>query len=320
MKYDIYNLTHYDLDGVVCNIILSLLFKNIKTYCCGYGKLDDKIDTIIRDYKFDKPKALLITDFCLTVEHLKKLIKRGIKIIYIDHHIDSLPYKKTKKFKHYIDKNKSGALLTFEYFEKRLSKKYKEGVVEKVKTLVKLANDYDLWKLEDKRSYYINQLFWDYNFWRFRQRFRYGFKNFFSEEINKVKKYIKELKKYAYSTERFVFPNDKKDAILIVDPENKLANDATLIFKKFNFYFILRTSASDVSIRVRNVPEDLNVSEIMSEKFEDLDHIFKKEDYGGHAKAAGFSTKNIKKDETFNQIINLLYEALASKKGELEEK
>lgn len=187
------SITHSDLDGVVCAIL-------IKEYCRQKGhELEifkahyNDIDTIFKD-NYDKNKFIIISDISLQKE--PEWATKVNNILYIDHHSTVKSNLKNK----YVNYTKAGCQLVFEYFSQRGVKFSPE-----FEKLTKLANDYDLWQNKYKLSTMVNYLYFLYKFESFLTRFTKGFNELSKEELFYLQQKQREI--------RNVLTNIKYDAI-----------------------------------------------------------------------------------------------------------
>ena len=81
--------THTDLDGVGCEILGKLVFKeNINIERCGYGNIDSKVEEFLTDInKYDK---VFITDISVNKKVADKLNNISDKVVLLDHHKTAL--------------------------------------------------------------------------------------------------------------------------------------------------------------------------------------------------------------------------------------
>jgi len=305
----IVNLTHHDLDGIVSHIIVTKVFgkENIIDYHCGYGKIINQLNKMvdIKD-KYDID-TVIVTDMALEPYHLKILTTNFDKVIVIDHHQTSeifLDKQIPKKLKVIYDNTKCGALLTYEFFENKLNKKYNLKELANLYKLVMLANDYDLWKLKDNKSYILNEVFWSYGWDKFYSKFKNGFIEHTPENVKMVKNKIKIKKDYLKSADKELI-GDKGVFILDIESsKDSISNDITLFLKDYNFYFVYLPKTNQISIRVRNV-ENVNIAESMNRVLNQESNV---KSYGGHPFAGGFILEEDIKEDKFYGIIEELYD------------
>jgi len=230
----ILNLTYYSLSGVISHIILRNSFKNIRYLTCGYEKLDKNIHEIY----LEPGEKLICSNFVLNQQQYDYLYKLDNKLIYIDHHLGSKELQ-LKDNKNILNQKYSSCLLTYMIFEKFIKDNR-----EKLKKLAILGHVYDKWEINSKNfnsAYFLNEIFWKYNFDSTVERFKNGFTGFEKNEkiyVNdKIKDKWKRLKKLNIKE---LDGLDKKNAVLVLlnKEEYDLINDVQVAYKKYDIYFI----------------------------------------------------------------------------------
>jgi len=265
----IFLLTHYDLDGVVSYIVAKNAIDIDSVYKSGYERREDKVNSIIKDAKEENPDILIVTDFILEIEHLKKLKKVFKKIIYIDHHPDSINNKNEIEklcYKTSIKEEESGALLVFNLFRNIIKKKVDDETYINIKKLAIIASDYDLWQHKYKVSRHVDVLFWYYHKWNgFIRRFGKGYEGYEGLSVKEkeyVEQYDKDLKEIFKEMDMFTFPDDGEDqhnAIFFVS-DQFLINNLTLFEPHYNYYFGYNDVRGKLDVRLRERDSlDLNI-------------------------------------------------------------
>ena len=166
------HLTHNDLDGSGCSILMRAVFKNLKTLRVGYGSIKETLLDIIENVE-DFPN-LFITDLNFKKEEFDILLEYGVnfnRIIYLDHHIYDYEINDRKRENLYveIDSTRCGTELTWYFlsycgFEEML----------KYQNLAYLIGVYDLWKSKHPdfpEARDLNRLFWYMGAKNFEKRF-----------------------------------------------------------------------------------------------------------------------------------------------------
>lgn len=130
-------VTHADIDGHCAAALVKKKYPHARIIVSNYGK-----DT--PDYAFVQGGKLFVTDFSLTPIEFEKARRRGMQIIWIDHHkarIDELQ-SQGFNFEGLRSGDRCGAMLTHEYLFPG----------KPVPEFVKLVNDYDMWSFRDGRT------------------------------------------------------------------------------------------------------------------------------------------------------------------------
>jgi len=270
-------VTHYDLDGVVCAILLHSFIPNLSIVSTGYNRLND-----IADEEIFNNKALIITDLALDKHHVNNLFLSNNKILWIDHHESSLPYKdlSNDKVKIYINPKFCGAGNVLKYF------KDKQKFSEPLKTLTYLTNDYDMWQLKEVESRILNYIFWERKFNAFYKLFANGYDKSIVESFRPAyERKQDEIKRYLDSCDKYEFDSDNKKILLIF--ASKDVNDVTLTLPNYDYYFIV-SDTHKISIRSKENDISTNLMTFEGQEFV--------ESVGCHKLAGGINIRTAIKD------------------------
>jgi len=233
--------THRDLDGITAMLLLKKVYPNLKYIAGTYKNIDKSFqrEVIDSNVKWDK---IFITDISINEEMFKSFLQENTNVHIIDHH----PRKEKSIIKNkLIKEGYSGALLTQKYLEK----KFKATFSNKMKELVKFANDYDLFKNKYKMSKILNRLFYWYNVDGFIYRFQDGISGLNREE----KEFIINNRKYL----RYQFKNLKvfrvAPTVLITHTkESNVDEIAEYLYtkhKEIDTVFVVVTTYKKLSLR-----------------------------------------------------------------------
>lgn len=179
-------LTHADLDGVGCYILIKDFLNDKLIWVCptGYKSIEKNIKKISK-----KTKNILLTDLCLDQKYIDSIDKIFDNKFMIDHHQSS--FERNIPFKSKINIEASGTLLTLHWLMKQGYKPSND-----MKRFVKYVNDFDLWIHNHYESRILNNIYWELNFFDFYDEFKNGIGNNFKEsEIYKIGLSIEEKKK-----------------------------------------------------------------------------------------------------------------------------
>lgn len=190
----ILNFTHIDFDGVVSAIVIKNFYKQVTTVQINYGKEPD-ILTQIGKYR-GQYDAIIFTDFTpatLGQGNTKNAIAEiravsGVPVLILDHHESAIKYNDPSGIavpgtSTNINVKYCGAMLAWKYFSVKKD-------LSHIKDLVYLANDYDLFTLNDPRAMPFNALYWQMGFNWFLTRFGKGNTALYPEE----KQYLLEYR------------------------------------------------------------------------------------------------------------------------------
>jgi len=285
-------LTHYDLDGAVCTIILKAIYGKFKYYCCGYEKKDKKIMEILER---EVPQELFVTDFVIDIPNIKKLSKK-FDVTYIDHHEESISNDIGRFVKSTLLKtDQSAALLCYEFFKDQMFLLDTKG---RFKKLCEITSDYDLWIHKFKSSYYLNELFWHHGFFNFVDIFDNGFEKFSVEQVNIVESKIKQKIETFKTIEKIeiadstLFLNGDTNSMLIL-------NDIGFFHPNCKLYFFYDKSTKGIHIRIKTNNSKVNLNSCMDIVFSGNKSI---KTYGGHPYAGAFYMNG---EPSLNEIIEV---------------
>lgn len=303
-------LSHYDLDGIVCAIIVKkyLPKTNISNYQCGYNKLNQIIDKMIEENKIlQQSPPLFVTDISLTQDQLELLSKNFSKVFVIDHHEQTEKLSPLPNVKIIYDGKFCGAHIVYEFFKKVYSDN-PISLSENFRKLVYLANDYDMWLHEDPNSYMLNELFWEMNWNKFFKTFSDGFDKIPEKEVKRIKEKIKIKYNELESMKIYKIPDSKNpDAVFcIIDKYNSIKNDITLFWKKkYKYFFIYDKDIKALHLRTGDGAE-INYNDILHSLFDDTkpDYI---ENFGGHAYAASVTFKEFTDSNQVMETVEKIY-------------
>jgi len=263
----IIHVTHNDMDGAGCSILLKSVYKNIDTFYLNYDEVDDFILNNFVHYD-----RIIITDVSPGEELLKHLINR-LEITLIDHHISSENLKSYDFTIH--ETGKSATKLTYEWL---LSENKN---VKKFHDLVECINDYDLWLLQNKKSLKMNMLFTLFGIDRFVKRFLCNPSTAFAKEEKLLLELEEESQnKYFENSEKHiqVFTDKWGRTFGCIFAEKYNSELGNYLLQKMQLQYIFIINAQKRKVSLRSIP---TVS---------VNDIAEANNGGGHKNAAGFST------------------------------
>ncbi len=164
----ILNISHRDLDGIGCRIVLSNYFDSVVSIESNY----EEINEIVSQINFNNYDAVIITD----ISPDEKLIQDCDNLILIDHHDTAIHLHDPENFR-FVYEGDSGTMMTKQFLEHVFSMS-----LSYLDEIVYLINDYDMWIHNDKRSKLLNLLY--YRYWGdgFFKRFFDGHIQFTNDE------------------------------------------------------------------------------------------------------------------------------------------
>lgn len=282
----ILSVSHNDMDGAGCQILLGSIYKNIDYMNFAYGDVVDKglmaIDGDAYDYIF-------VTDISPKIE---EVLDRFDNLILIDHHQNA---KNNPKKNRFVNKNYSATFLTHHF----LKKMYGEERMKPYTKLVKIINDYDMWKLKYKGSIYMNYIYGLYNMEKFRERFKDGDIKLTKKENDYIRQKVKEFDEQYEELEIYEFDDINacmfQSNVFINEFSHRLMNE-----EGYDVVFFNTTKNYKLAIRSSI---DFNFGEYFREKGIG----------GGHEKAAGIDTQSEEAmQETLDKLEKDLYKDIPS--------
>ena len=159
MQETIHHLSHIDLDGYSCQLIMKYTPYEITNYNANYGaEVKTKLELILDNIKESKKSALiLITDLNLTADESRWLgnevrkmndNKLDVKITLLDHHGSG--QESAKKYDWYfLDVERCATKITYDYVKEN----FEFDEPEWMEKFVDIVNAVDLWKLDEVENF-----------------------------------------------------------------------------------------------------------------------------------------------------------------------
>ena len=153
---NIHHLSHIDLDGYSCQLVMKYTPYNISNYNANYGaEVKSKLDLILENIKkTNEPATILITDLNLTADESRWLTNEVAKmnqasnnkitITLLDHHGSG--QESAKKYDwYYLDESRCATKITYDYVKEHFE--FDEPAW--MNKYVNVVNAVDLWKQEE---------------------------------------------------------------------------------------------------------------------------------------------------------------------------
>lgn len=156
---NIHHLSHIDLDGYSCQLVMKYTPYTRVNYNANYGaEVKQKLEIILEKIKSDKtPSLILITDLNLTADESRWLnsevnslnaSNRDVQITLLDHHGSG--EESSKKYKwYYLDTNRCATKITYDYVKENF--KFDEPTW--MNKFVDIVNAVDLWKKDEIKNF-----------------------------------------------------------------------------------------------------------------------------------------------------------------------
>lgn len=262
-KMRVLSISHWDLDGCGCQIVLANYFDNITFRSCTFNN----IDTALLHTPYDQYDVVFVTDIYPKSE---ESIVCPEKTVILDHH-DSAQHLHDPAKNRLVDNSHCATHLVKRYIETKTKRN-----LTYLKSLVYLINDYDCWIHNNPKSRMLNELYGRYRENRFRKRFMQGHTRFTTEEITFIQQRIREFRQEWDKLELFDLP--VSNGCLFVSSEfiNDLG-DRLLREEGYKLIFMINPKSHHIS--VRHKIEGLHIGHLL----QDL------QIGGGHENAGGIS-------------------------------
>jgi len=278
------NITHADIDGAACSILLRKFYgaENVEIVPIAFSNADKACTQAIEKWS-DKYKAVFITDIYPSPEIAAKFDNSNIYMF--DHHDSGIPSSKHCTI--LSNKEYSAALVVASKVNgiKNLTKD--------MKSLVFLTTDYDSYQLTDERSRQLNLLYFGkYTFDQYVDRFTDGFDGFTNSEktyIKGVEKQIVQLKKqvpdkmWCWNLGGF-----KVSACTVYDHMNDITDHMFELEPYTDIALVLRIDKRRGSLRLRPTDKNDIKKDIGFDMQKYVETVIKAQG-GGHEFSGGFS-------------------------------
>ena len=266
----IFHISHNDLDGVGCGILVKAAFPSVKTVYIGYDELNSVLDNIPPE-----AESIIVTDLSPSESWAERMAGER-ELLIIDHHITSEPLKKYPFTYHSIAK--CATLLTWD-------KLTEDGaVLSDYKDFADCINDYDLWLMRRTDSLRMNTLFTLMGLKRVEKRFlSQPYAGFTQEEELIIT--LEEERRNAYIDRAFKntsYITDKKGrrvAVVFAEQYSSELGNHILTVSDAEYVVLIDAQRKKVSLR--------SIREV------DISPIAQTLGGGGHKNAAGFQFRQV---------------------------
>jgi oligoribonuclease NrnB/cAMP/cGMP phosphodiesterase (DHH superfamily) len=155
----VYHLSHIDLDGYSCQLIMKYTPYEIKNYNSNYGEeVRQKLEMIVESIENDNsPALILVTDLNLTADESKWInnkiylfnnANKDVKLLLLDHHGSG--EESAKKYEwYYLDVTRCATKITYDYVKEN----FELNEPAWMSKYVDVVNAVDLWKQEEVENF-----------------------------------------------------------------------------------------------------------------------------------------------------------------------
>ena len=292
-------LTHHDLDGIGCDILLSSMVEIERKYHYGYTKIHD----FILGDKWLNYDSIIVTDISLLEKEFAEIYDQyNENFMYIDHHsptlgvIDKFSFPSIDKQPIiHVNVRYSGTGIIASNFSKFI------GNYQLVK-LATYIDAYDMWRhktnpKEFAVGYKLNVLFWKYTYDTFFRKFKNGFSGFDEEDNAIIETHMKERKNAMDSSEMEKFGNN---SLFVCGIDTRFVNDYTLVYPEYDIFYLIYETEGTPTIGLRATVDNVKLGHIINRIKGEFDCITSG---GGHPKAAGITLKEGTNFYTMTRIV-----------------
>lgn len=182
----ILNITSWSMNGAVASIILKAYYKNCKTIFTTYRTLSEKM---ISDEKSEYD-CVIFTNIA-PIKNREFYLRMKKPLVIFDHHENANWWKEQKNNAWHVNGDYSGAMMVYLYYKRWMTD------LERFKEIAFFADDFELWKLTDNKSFFFNTLFWlSNNPSSFLERWKNGIFKITDEEKNLLTSHVDRWKKF----------------------------------------------------------------------------------------------------------------------------
>ncbi len=155
----VHHLSHTDLDGYSCQLVMKYTPYKLLNYNANYGaEVKQTLELILQNVISDNKSAtILITDLNLTSDESRWLNneiiklnenKKDITLLLLDHH--GTGEDSAQKYDWYfLDTSRSATKITYDYVKEN----FELDEPQWMKKFVNIVNAVDLWKMEEKENF-----------------------------------------------------------------------------------------------------------------------------------------------------------------------
>jgi oligoribonuclease NrnB/cAMP/cGMP phosphodiesterase (DHH superfamily) len=275
------NITHKDLDGVGCSIVLRNCFKNIKFMTANYSY----VDALLEKIDYSQYDIVIMTD----VSPVEYKFKENDNILLLDHHDTAMVHHDPKNLKFVINGD-SATKLVQTFFER-----YYNVKLDYLDTLVDAINDYDMWIQENKYGKILNELYLKYWDEGFIKRFKNGLDKITDEEEEYLKRKANEFQEIYNDLDIWDFDNMKMCMFSTIYYTNEICDR---LLTKEGYKVVINKNPKTKRCSMRSNIEGLHIGHLL----QDLGYG------GGHKAAGGFTEEDlIKFQEKIQTIEKKIY-------------
>ena len=249
----ILNFTSYSLNGAISSIILKNYYPNCDTFPFSYRKPEEAIRRYLEAYgNYD---VVIFTNIAPLTSR-ETFTNGKLPVVIFDHHENANWYKTLGNPDYHVNQDYSGAMMVYMYYRRFMAD------LERFEDLAKIADDFELWKLKDFRSFHINTLFWKADgIYSFIKRWfkggpialTEGEKKMLSEHVEAWKKFYEELPQLEMEFNgRFITANEFHSEI-----------SKQMDLEGVNYFLVYHPKSNYITIRSCN--ELINCKEVLGD-------------------------------------------------------
>ena len=224
-------MTNFNMDGAMCEILLTQIYEFQEILRAGYGKLKPYFEEgKFTEDKYGQPfEKMIFSSIQLPSAIFDEISATyGDRLSVIDHHPDTEAL---------VGNNINGARITWNPKQSSCKSVYEAianvGKVDitRFKSLMTIVNAFETWNVDAKEwgvAYAMNALFWHYNYFNFVDRYKEGvtatrplftddekgiIEGIFKDKQEKIQKAMKEEIDHPDGTKSVLFMNAESDVV-----------------------------------------------------------------------------------------------------------
>jgi len=285
----ILSLSHNDCDGVLCQILLSKVFKKITYLNVSFYKIDETIAKL----DFNQYDTTFITDLhpSLPQSIIKLQEQKKGKLVLIDHHNSFIGlHDPTNGF--IVVPGVCGAILVRKYLERTYGANFKQ-----FDSLLYLINDYDIHIMKNPKTRLLHELLYGiYNISQFRTEFADGRTQLKPTELEFLRKRRDQFNEQWDKLDVFDLKLFRGCVIVVDDFINEFSD---MLIHKHNYELVVVRHLHKNRVSIRHNIKGFNIGTLL-----------KKYNWGGgHEQAAGM---RILSDIDFKEKVDIIEQDVAN--------
>lgn len=287
-------VSHNDMDGAGCNIVLREKFPDIKTYHTNYNDITQHLEYVDTDITFHT-KLVFVTDLSFSKEDLIMLVRLAqrhehVTFVYIDHH--DYEGERGEVFAKIAKVSNIKVLHEIGTSATKLTYRFTKSTNPDLGKLVDIIDVFDIWRLHDplfQAGFFLNTIFWEFKMSGFKYqliandfKIPKSFKNQYVQTLKEKDEYIKALE-----AKNLIMKNDEQGVFIAFC--DRFKSFFQMDFPEYWIHILPYESKNNISVRINS---DINAGDATELKDMMIAYAMGFADTisaGGHAHAFGIT-------------------------------